>query len=228
LLRRNSSISAEELIRACAQSNDAAIWDEFVSRFHKPISISVVRTAQQWGGASQSTVEDLIQETYIKLCANQCSLLLNFATQHPEAIVGYIKTTAVNVAHDHFKALRSQKRGLGEAAQAIEDIDPESRTLDLGSRDSIEREVLLKEIDRVLESCLKGPDRERDTLIFWLHYQQGMSAKSIATLPTITLSSKGVESVIYKLTRLIREELVLLQSHGSVSTATDGEGFCPA
>jgi len=41
----HSSMSAEELIRACAEGNDDAAWEEFVARFHRPISLSIIRAS---------------------------------------------------------------------------------------------------------------------------------------------------------------------------------------
>src|SRR6202453_2293371 len=108
-------MTVEELIRSCAESHDGAAWEEFVSRFQRPISLSIKRTACQWGKDPSQFVDDLLQETYLKLCADRCILLLEFARQHSgDAVLGYIKTIAVNVAHDHFKSLHSQKRGAGE------------------------------------------------------------------------------------------------------------------
>jgi RNA polymerase sigma-70 factor, ECF subfamily len=65
--------------RACAESNDSAAREEFVARFHRPISLSLVRTFYQWGKIPQQVVDDLIQETYLKLCSDKCRLLLSFA-----------------------------------------------------------------------------------------------------------------------------------------------------
>lgn len=220
-------MSEEELIRACADSNDGAVWEEFVARFHRPISLSVLRTAYQWGGIPQQVVADLVQETYLKLYADKCQLLRDFAVEHPEAVPGYIKTIAVNVAHDHFKALHSQKRGSGETAQLLEDVEPHAQSGDMGGQAAMEREVLLKQIDHCLETCSEGPDKERDRLIFWLYYQQGMSAKAIAALPTVGLTAKGVESAIFRLTRLIREEVVGARSQTSVSPQPGEKGFRP-
>ena len=107
-------MSHEQLIRACAgRATASQAWSEFVFRFHRPISLSIIRTAYQWGEAPQPVVDDLVQETYLKLCADKCRLLLEFASRHPEAVAGYVKTMAVNVAHDYFKATHSQKRGSG-------------------------------------------------------------------------------------------------------------------
>ena len=218
----HSLMSEEQLIRACAESNDGAAWDEFVSRFQRAISLSIIRTAYQWGKAPRQVVDDLIQETYLRLCVNQCRPLLEFAIHHPEAVPGYIKTIAVNVAHDYFKSIHSQKRGSGETSQLAEDIDPATHSESLGSQNVIEREVLLREIDRCLETCSEGPDEERDRLIFWLYYQQGMTAKAIAALPTVGLTAKGVESAIFRLTRLVREQVVGLRS-GPSATSPSGE-----
>jgi len=227
-LTRYSSTSAGELIRACADSSDGAAWEEFVSRFHRPISLSVIRTAHQWSDVPQQVVDDLVQETYLKLCADRCRLLHTFATQHPEATSGYIKMIASNVVHDHFKSRHSQKRGAGQAQESLADIDPAAGCGTLGSPEAMEQQVLLKQIDQCLGNCVAGPDQDRDRLIFWLYYQQGMSAKAIADLPTVGLTSKGVESAILRLTRLVRDQIVQLRSESSGGQEPGEKGFRPA
>jgi RNA polymerase sigma-70 factor (ECF subfamily) len=221
-------MSEGELIRACAESNDGPAWDEFVSRFHRPISLSIIRAAYQWGQPPQQVVDDLVQDTYLKLCSDKCRLLSEFAIQHPEAVPAYVKTIAVNVARDYFKALHSQKRGSGEVSQYLEDVEPKAQAGSLGGQEAMERDVLLKQINQCLETCSEGPDRERDRLIFWLYYQQGMSAKAIAALPTVGLGAKGVESAILRLTRLVREQLTGLRVQGSESSQPGEKGFRPA
>jgi RNA polymerase sigma-70 factor, ECF subfamily len=227
-LARHSSKSEEQLIRACADSNDGTAWEEFVSRFHRPISLSIVRVAHQWGTLPQQVVDDLVQDTYLKLCADKCRLLQEFAGQHPDAVLGYVKTIAVNLARDHFKALHSQKRGSAVTGQLLEDVEPPAPSADLGGQAAIEHRVLLKEIDDCLETCSEGSDKERDRLIFWLYYQQGMSAKDIAALPTVGLGAKGVESAIFRLTRLVRQELTGRRSQSSESPQPGEKGFRPA
>lgn len=227
-MARHSSMSAEELILACAEFSDGAAWEEFVVRFRRPISLSILRIGYQWGGIPQQVVDDLVQETYLKLCSDKCRLLRDFAIQHPEAVTGYIKIIAVNVARDHFKSLHSQKRGAGETSQLLEDVEPQAQSGSLGGQGATEREVLLKEINRCLETCSAGPDQERDCLIFWLHYQQGMSAKAIASLPAVELGPKGVESAILRLTRLVREQVTVRRSQTPESAPSGEKGFRPA
>jgi len=221
-------MSGEELIRACAEANDSAAWEEFVLRFHRPISLSIIRTSYQWMEIPQQVVDDLVQETYLKLCANKCRLLLEFATKHPDAILGYIKTIAVNVAHDHFKSLHSQKRGSGEVSQILEGTDPNASPSKAGGQEAIEQEVLFRQIDECLESCLDGADKDRDRIIFWLYFQHGMTAKDIAVLPTIGLSAKGVESVVCRLTRLLRDRMVNMQIQIGSKRVQGEKGFLPA
>lgn len=221
-------MSAEELIFACAESNDGPAWKEFVVRFHRPISLSIFRIAYQWGSIPQQIVDDLVQETFLKLCADKCQSLREFSIQHPDAVVGYIKTIAVNVARDHFKSHSSQKRGSGKAAQLLDDVERLAPSGDLGGQAAMEREVLLKQIDHCLESCSEGSDNERDRLIFWLYYQHGMSAKDIAALPTVGLGAKGVESAILRLTRQVREQLTGLRVRSSETQQPGEKGLRPA
>jgi RNA polymerase sigma-70 factor, ECF subfamily len=216
---------AEELIRACAELDDGAAWTEFVSRFRRAISLSIVRIADQWGQAPQEVVDDLVQETYLKLCGDKCRLLLEFTVQHPAAVTGYVKTIAINVAHDHFKALHSQKRGSGEIRQYLEDTEPKAPVASFDGKQAIERQLLFKQIYQCLQVCSVGPDQERDCLIFGLYYQQGMSAKAIAAIPAVGLTAKGVESAIFRLTRLVREKIVGLQTN---QAAEAEKGFRPA
>ena len=207
-MTRHSSLSVLELIRACAETNDGEAWEEFVARYQRPISLAIKRTACHWGKDPGEFVDDLLQETYLKLCADKCRLLLVFAQQHSdEAVLGYIKTIAINVAHDHFKSLHSQKRGAGETDQLLEDFDPAAQSYSFGSPEAMEQELLLGQIEDQLLDCAAGANQERDCTIFWLYYLQRMSAKAIAALAIIELGDKGVESVIHRLTRCVREHL---------------------
>jgi RNA polymerase sigma-70 factor, ECF subfamily len=194
------------LISACAAGEEAA-WLEFIARFEKAIRISILRVARRWGVVPQECIEDLLQESYLKLCADRFSRLHRFALEHPDAVESYIRTIAVNVANDCFKANHTLKRGRGEIVQLIEFIEPKAHPTDRGGVQSITREVLLHEIDHCLHACSDGPTRKRDQIIFWLHYRQGMSADAIASIPAVGLSLKGVESVLFRLTRLIRNHL---------------------
>jgi RNA polymerase sigma-70 factor (ECF subfamily) len=153
-------------------------------------------------------VEDLVQVTYLKLWEDGCRLLRDFAIQHPEAILGYLKKTAANATHDYFKHGHSQSSGGDKPHVSTSDVDPEAGTQVHGSQEKIAFGVFLNEIDEHLKRVLTGPDQERDRVIFWLYFRQGMSTKEIASLPTVGLGTKGVGSVIERLKHCMREQIL--------------------
>lgn len=216
---RYSSLSLKDVVCLCAGPRDDEAWEEFVSRVGKPISLTIMRTACLWGEPSRSLVDDLVQLTCLKLWEDGCRLLRDFAIQHPNLILGYIKKTAANTTRDYFKHRHSQSSGGDKPHVSTSDVDPEAGKQVHGSQERIAFGVFLKEIDEHLKHCLTGPDQERDRTIFWLYFRQGMSTKEIASLPTIGLTAKGVGSVIERLKHDIREQIV-----GSRSDSDDDRG----
>ena len=209
---RYSSLSLRDVVCLCAGPRDDAAWEEFVSRVGKPISLTIMRTASLWGQPSRSLVEDLIQATYLKLWEGGSRMLRDFAIERPEAILGYLKRTAANATHDYFKHGHSQSSGGRNPHVSTTDVEPEAGKEVAGSQERIAFGVFLNEIDEHLNRCLTGPDQERDRMIFWLYFRQGMSTKEIASLPTIGLGAKGVGSVIERLKHAIREQIVGIRS----------------
>jgi len=209
-LTRYSALSLQDVICLCAGPCDDEAWEEFVSRVGKPISLTVMRTASRWGEPSRSLVEDLTQVTYLKLWEDGRFLLRDFAIQHPEAILGYIKKTAANATHDYFKHGHSQSSGGDNPHVSTSHVDLEAGKEVHGSQEKIAFGIFLNEIDDHLKRRLSGPDQERDRMIFWLYFRQGMSTKEIASMPTIGLSTKGVGSVIERLKHCIREQIIAI------------------
>lgn len=201
--------SPAELIQACAQTDDAEAWRALIARFQRPIGLSIIRVAKQWGAFPKEVVDDLIQETYLKLCTDRGKRLYQFSIEHPSAVEAYMKTVAIRVAHDYFKAHHSQKRGGRATSQMQADPNSLGEASRFGGAENMQREVLLREIDSYLDSNSNHQGKVRDRLIFWLHYKYGLSANSIAAMPAIGLTVKGVESAIVRLTRLVRGRMQL-------------------
>lgn len=203
-----SSLPLKEVVCLCAGPGDDAAWEEFVARVGRPISLTIIRTACLWGENSPALVQDLTQVTYLKLWEDGCRLLRDFAVLHPEAILGYIKRIAANATHDHFKHRHSQTSGGDKPHVSTTDVEPEVGKAVHGSQEKITFGVFLNEIDEHLKRDLTGPDQERDRMIFWLYFRQGMSTKEIASFPSIGLGAKGVGSVIERLKHRVRELVV--------------------
>ena len=92
----------------------------------------------------------------------------------------------------------------------------------------MERAVLLNEVQRHLELCISGPDQERNARVFWLYYRVGLSAAAISALPGIGITTKGVESIILRITKELRQRMTPSPPRGSEGSAGAGEGVLPA
>jgi RNA polymerase sigma-70 factor (ECF subfamily) len=226
-----ASLQPEELVQACAQAGQSPAWQEFIRRFNPLITRVALRTARQWGEISPPLIDDLVQETYLKLCAENCKLLRTFQSRQSQAFYGYLKVVTANIVHDHFKGARAAKRA---SPQANEDIDRadlhETCTSQRSpsSQASIERTILIQEIDQHLARLLPIADLSRSRLIFWLYYRSGLSASAIASLPGVGLTTKGVESALLRLTRLIRAaftERKDLRKDNDQDSLQDQKGF---
>ena len=218
-----SSIPIEELLRRCAVDGDAHAWNEFVRRFHRPIATIVIRMAGKWGDASRQTADDLVQETYLKLCASNYRILRQFEHRNPESFLAFVKVIAANVVRDHFKFSYSQKRGANKADGLYEDSFLPAGENSAGGIGAIERSVLMQDVQRHLDLCLAGSDRDRNNRIFWLYYRFGMSAAAIAGLPGNELTTKGVESLILRMTRDLRARMAQTAAPGDSMTHRQGQ-----
>jgi RNA polymerase sigma-70 factor, ECF subfamily len=206
-----SSLSAEELVRACSESGNAEAWEEFVRRFRVVISSAIRRIALRYGVLNNTVIEDLIQDTYLKVCKDSCRMLRDFNPQHPDAFFGMLKVTAANIAHDYFRRQQAPIHGGRIIHVELTDVDafvPDSRSTGPAS---IEREIVLREIDDILGE-ISTVSAARDREIFWLYYRQGFTAQAIAAIPGYKIGTKGVESIIHRLTCYVRQRLAEKES----------------
>jgi RNA polymerase sigma-70 factor, ECF subfamily len=213
-LPRNLDYPPAELVKVCAGSNDERAWAEFIRRFHGVIAGAVLRTARHWGEPSRSQLDDLIQDTYLKLCENDSRLLRSFQPRHEDSVYGFLKVVAANVVHDHFKAVLAVKRGAGTTS--VEPIEIDSYVSRDGSFNEVAQRLQLEHVDRILKQVTAGKDQEKKRTIFWLRHRQGFTASEIAVLPSIDLTTEGVESVLLRLTIMIRSHLISSEPHRDV------------
>ncbi len=143
----------------------------------------------------------------MKLCGEHRRLLREFEPQHEEAFYGYLKVVTTRVVHDYFKRSHAAKRRSFNPPPRTPTEDEPAEPIDLSATEQIERQALFGEIERRLKTLDLGLTAERDRRIFGLYYRAGMSARAIAELPGMDLTIKGVESTIFRITRLLREEL---------------------
>ena len=196
-----AALSPDDLVRICLASGDESAWAEFIRRFQPLIAGVVLRVCRKWGEDAPQTVDDLIQETYLKLCADQARLR-TFESAHPDAIYGYLKVFTANLVHDHFKAVSSQKRGRNVTSTLRDDLNTqESRRH--SEVEVIERSILISQIDTALSAPETGTNSQRDRRIFW-------EFKLSATNPASRIAGN---SHLHPLTAYL-EHLELVLFHG--------------
>jgi RNA polymerase sigma-70 factor (ECF subfamily) len=215
-------IPSNDLARLCADNPGIEQWQEFVRRFSRPIALSALRVARLWGESSATFIDDIVQDVFLKFCEDDRRILREFEPHHPGSFTGFVKVVSAAAANDYFRKRNTSKRGGGFK----EDVLSEYTAALSQDSEWMERNLLLKEIDRFLETSGSGKVGRRDRIVFWLYYQQGMTAGAIASLPGISLSVKGVESVIHRMTSLIRGHLRKpIVTPMEANNAPKGKGF---
>ena len=209
-------LSSAELVRACAGSKDEGPWAEFIRRFQVVIAVTVLRTASHWGEPTRSQLDDLIQDTYLKLCENDSRLLRSFQPRHEDSIFGFLKVVAANVVHDHFKSAWAAKRGAAQTEAMTEPVEINSRATLVEGFETVSQRIQLQQIDKILRQVTSGKDQDRKRIIFWLRHRQGLTASEIAAIPSIGLTTEGVESVLMRLAIMIRSHLASSSPHREV------------
>jgi RNA polymerase sigma factor (sigma-70 family) len=195
-----SALSLGELVTICAAEGRPEAWELLIQQTQPLVASVVLRIARRWGQNSPTTVEDLVQEVYLKLCANRRQLMRQFDVRHPDSFWGFLKVLSANLATDYFRSQLAQKRSTGASDAAIAGqvaalpIDPD-------------RQVLLHQIDSILYSQLPQASRSRDRMVFRLYYRYGMTARAIAEIPAVGLNVKGVESLVLRMTQIVRTAL---------------------
>lgn len=185
----------------------------FVSKSQPVIASVILRIVRRYSTPDPGLVDDLVQETYLRLCRNEYRALKEFQERHDDAIFGFLKVVAASVVTDHFRSANAQKR----LAAKMPEGDDVTESIASPAANA-ERSAMVREIDLRLDQ-LAG--NGRDKTIFWLYYQHGYTARDIAALPGVDLSPKGVESCIYRLTHALRT--LVAQRRRTVSSSPEGD-----
>ena len=189
--------SPAHLIKGCVRG-DAAAWREFICRYNSIIALTVCRVARRYGESSPQIIEDLAQETYLKLCAEDARVLVGLRLEHPNSIFRFLKVLSKNVVEDYFKKKGNLNSLLAPLEQAPQPAGPGPPVLA-----PAERALLIGQFEACILAVLPQETRDRDLLIFRLYFRVGLTARHIASLP-LGLSEKGVESALHHMVQLLR------------------------
>ena len=221
-----SSISVNNLAKACAHSSDAVEWEEFLRRCTPLASLVALRVSRLWmSSPSPATVDDIVQEVFLKLCERERRILRDFEPRGEDSFLGLLRIVSASVANDYFRRISSQKRG-GKVVTTTLTEDAATRPAAGASQAAqMRRTVLLSELDRMLRSAPEVIG-ERDRALFWLYYLQGLTAEEIARLPVAGLTAKGVESVLRRVTGWLRKEIERRRPEDQNESGQGKKPFC--
>jgi len=193
-----TAATLDSTLQEALQTKGLQAWEKFVREAHVVVAAAAFRALARWRYPQKDQVDDLVQETFLKLCLNDFYLLRSFRSGRPEALVAYLRAVTSTVVSDSQRARLAQKRGSGGEPLDLDDAHVAAATTE--ATEQIERDILLRHISRCLST-----QRERDRQVFWLYYRHGLTSQAIAEIKIVELRSSGVESVIRRLTIIVRK-----------------------
>jgi RNA polymerase sigma factor (sigma-70 family) len=202
-----ADIEAHELLRECAKDlQNAELWEEFYSRYRRKIILYLLRAFRALGGNSEEFVryaDDWAQEVFTKLVQHNGRVIASFRGSSELSVYAFLGSIALSVVADQLRAQRAtRRRAQVVALEQLQDFN--SPHVDTKTAFS----ALIELID--LEKALLGDEEsrnpERDLLIFKLHFVDGLTAREIASIPSLKLTTSGLEKVLNRVrSRLVKK-----------------------
>ncbi len=207
-------LSLREIWRKCLDKPaDEEVWHELIDRIYPVIGRIARNVAYNSGIDRPEDIDDLVQDIWAKISDPTALRTIRLPEEDAEA-EKYFHATAANAARDALKTRFAGKRG-ARLTVSIEDHFAE--LADSFAVPAIEREILFRQIDELLEAATN------ERTIFWLYYRQGLTSKEIAAIPAIQLSSKGVESSLKRMGSSVKQRLKI-RSAPQVADRSGGAG----
>ena len=209
-MRPHEHYTDEELVRLLLSTRDEALraelWVEFWRRFQPVIAGVIVKSLLRRTRYNRALADDLVSESFLKICKDDFKALREFEFRHETALYGFVKVMALNALEDHFRKDKSNKRGGGRPADDLK-LAQATVAATSDSVESIHNHIQLNEIHAYLQQLRSEPNFDRDYKIFCLYYRDGLTAQAISQLPEIGLTVKGVESTLLRLIRWLRGKM---------------------
>jgi RNA polymerase sigma factor (sigma-70 family) len=177
------------------QSQDPDAWAEITKRLRPIIRAAAAKRLRRSNQlAPPELLEDIEQDTHLKLMARNYEVLRNLKWGHDEAIYPYVAVAATRVVLDRLRKNKITPVSLDENQHTVR-----PKAID----DNIRRE----QIDKCLFTLSHEPNFKRDRAIFWLFYCWGYRAGQIARLPSVNLPEKTVENILQRLRGVVKSLL---------------------
>jgi RNA polymerase sigma factor (sigma-70 family) len=203
------------LLHRCLRGGETALLDELVRRLHPRILGSVRAAVYRIGRPVPGIgIEDHVQDVYQHLFERDCLRLRSFRGSSTGKLMAYLDLVSVNRVRDTVRDAHSQKRYA--PTRSLDQPGPGPRPTPLSERladpRDLERTQLLRDqldkLVRQLRRLARGRHGDRDVAIFMHRYRDGLSAHEIASLPWVSVSAAGVDSITSRLMRKLQRASV--------------------
>jgi RNA polymerase sigma factor (sigma-70 family) len=177
------------LVSLCADdTQDAALWSEFVRRFTPKIKQFISGTLRQstanpseafslMGGVQEN---DLFQNTILRLVENNCAALKRFSGTLESDFLAYLAVISRSAVRDSLRRQRALKRPLSVVPVWQTETSGTPSLADSAAEiPHAERTLLAREVVQLSERMIRslsGKSSDRDWLVFKLHYYDDMPA----------------------------------------------------
>ncbi len=201
-------LTDEELVRLLLATRDedlrAELWVEFWCRFQPVIARTARRRLVRYTRwVDLDWVDDLVSETFLKICNDDYKALRKFEFRYQNALYGFLKVMAAHVVEDDIRKKNSDKEGGGQPSENIDDL-PQPPSDRFSAAESMLNNLRMNEIENCLQQRKGEPNFVRDHKVFWLYFRDGFTANEISELPDIGFKSvKGVESALLRLSKWV-------------------------
>jgi len=192
-------VDLHRMLWECVRLGVPEAWNSLIAAIQPIVRSAVLHALIRFGAVGPTLAEDLTQDVLLKLCARDFAVLRVCRAETTAAFHVYIRSIAATGVLDHIRLETSLKKGSGKATVNLDDAAASLVSSD-SPAETAERQILLARIERCLTD--KG---QANRSIFWLYHRQGYTPKAIAALPGICLGPDGIETLVYRLTKSVRE-----------------------
>ncbi len=174
-------------------------WIEFVRRYQtKVIGYKVYQVFRQYDYSELSMVNEVVSRVYSILANKDCRALRQLENRYDGTIINYLRTIS------HREAVRFLKEESKQPTPASERDFPDIET---------DFEAIPEDLREAVEACLeeimvKHKHKQRNKLIYTLHYFNGIPKKDIAESLNVNLHFSSICRIIDGLHKLIRNHCI--------------------
>ena len=204
----DGEMSSADLLRECGRRlTDANLWKIFHERFHRQITLYVIRAIWMLHGKTEpALVCDLVQDLYFRLLKNNGRAMSGFRGETDFSVFAFLGRTAMGIVSDYSRAQHADKR------RPAEIISFEQASRQEAERDKpgdLDVTSILEWIDvqRLIDSDRDTRHATRNVLIFKLHYVEGLTVREISHYPGFDLTEGAIEVILKNLRNELRRRM---------------------